>query len=363
MIEYENLAKFNAPFFEDYKRVFSEVLESGRYVLGENVSKFEKEFAVYNGAEYCVGVGSGLDAIRLALKVLDVKKGSEILVASNTYIATILPIVEFGFKPIFVEPDLKTYNIDPSKIRQKINSNTGGIIVTHLYGKACDMDPIVDVVKEYDLVLIEDCAQAHGAEYKGKRVGTFGNFGCFSFYPTKNLGGLGEGGAVICNDPGLADKIRMMRNYGSDKKYHNEVVGWNSRIDEVQAAFLRVKLRKLDDINAHKRKLAEIYEKGIDNPVIIKPVWQDGFFDVFHIYCVRCLERDRLKAYLEENGISTAIHYPVPSHRQKALEGVVKGIFPISEEIHDSILSLPISYFHTEEDVKKVIEVLNGFRE
>ena len=264
--------------------------------------------------------------------------------------------------PVFVEPDIKTYNISPEGVAKAVTSKTKAVIITHLYGKACDMDPIMEVVREHGLKLIEDCAQAHGAEYKGKKVGTFGDFGCFSFYPTKNLGGLGEGGAVTTNNAELAKTIRWLRNYGSDRKYYNEIIGYNSRIDEVQAGFLRVKLRKLDDINEHKRKLAEIYDKGINNSLIIKPVLQDGFFDVFHIYCVRCSERDKLKAYLEENGVGSAIHYPVPPHKQKAMEGIIDGEFPISEEIHESILSLPISYWHTEEDIKKVVDVLNRFK-
>ena len=362
MIEYENLAKLNAPFFDEYKKVFSEILEGGRYVLGENVSRFEEEFAKYNDVSHCVGVASGLDALRLSLKALDIEEGSEILVASNTYIATILPIIEFDYVPVFVEPNIKTYNISPEGVAKAVTSKTKAVIITHLYGKACDMDPIMEVVREHGLKLIEDCAQAHGAEYKGKKVGTFGDFGCFSFYPTKNLGGLGEGGAVTTNNAELAKTIRWLRNYGSDRKYYNEIVGYNSRIDEVQAGFLRVKLRKLDDINEHKRKLAEIYDKGINNSLIIKPVLQDGFFDVFHIYCVRCSERDKLKEYLEENGVGSAIHYPVPPHKQKAMEGIIDGEFPISEEIHESILSLPISYWHTEEDIKKVVDVLNRFK-
>lgn len=361
MIEYENLAKLNAPFFEKYKNVFSEILESGRYVLGENVSKFEEEFAEYNDVSYCVGVGSGLDALRLSLKALEIEDGAEILVASNTYIATILPIIEFGYTPIFVEPDLKTYNIDPSKMAKAITPKTKVVIITHLYGKSCDMGPIMDIVKEHDLKLIEDCAQAHGAKYKGKKVGTFGDFGCFSFYPTKNLGGLGEGGAVITNNFELAKSIRWLRNYGSDRKYYNEIIGYNSRIDEIQAGFLRVKLNNLDDINEHKRKLARIYEEGIINKKFIKPVLQEGFFDVFHIYNIRHPRRDKLKKYLEENGIASAIHYPIPPHKQKAMIGNIFGEYPISEEIHNTTLSLPISYFHTEEDVKKVVDVLNKF--
>jgi dTDP-4-amino-4,6-dideoxygalactose transaminase len=361
MIEYENLAKLNSSFFEDYKQIFSEILDSGWYVLGENVSKFEEEFAGYNGVSHCVGVASGLDAIRLSLKALDLPRGSEILVASNTYIATILPIIEFGYIPILVEPEINTYNISPNEMAKKITPKTSGIIITHLYGKPCDMDPILEIVKKNNLRLIEDCAQAHGAEYKGKKVGSFGDFGCFSFYPTKNLGGLGEGGAITTNNPKLAKTINWLRNYGSNKKYYNEIIGYNSRIDEVQTGFLRVKLKKLDEINAHKRKLAEIYDKGITNNKVIKPAIQVGFLDVFHIYNIRHPKRNELKEYLEKKGIGTAIHYPVPPHKQNATKGLIKGSFPISEEIHNTTLSLPISYFHTEEEILKVIDAINSF--
>jgi dTDP-4-amino-4,6-dideoxygalactose transaminase len=260
-----------------------------------------------------------------------------------------------------VEPSIDTYNIDPDKIEAVITSKTKAIVVVHLYGKACDMDPIIALCKKYNLKLIEDCAQSHGATYKGKHTGTFGEFGAFSFYPTKNLGALGDAGAVVCNDVALDKVIRRLRNYGSDIKYYNEVVGYNSRLDELQAAFLSVKLKRLDEINAHKRKLASIYLNNLKTD-FVKPVVDKDYFDVYHIFNIRHEKRDNLKEYLLKNGVKTEIHYPVSPSKQKALMGKLDNYnFPISEKIHATTLSLPISFFHTESDVNKVIEVMNKF--
>lgn len=359
MIEYENLRKANEPFFEEYKLAFQNVIESGWYVLGESVNRFEKEFASYIGTKYCIGVASGLDALILTLEALDFPQGSEIIVPSNTYIATILSIIRCKHKPVLIEPDIQTYNIDPSKIEEKINSNTKAIMIVHLYGKCCNMDPIMDIVKKHNLYLIEDCAQAHGAMYKGKKVGTFG-IGCFSFYPTKNLGCLGDGGAITTDDEKLVEKLKALRNYGSHKKYYNEYVGYNSRLDELQAALLSIKLKYLDNINAHKRKLAEIYLKNLSDK-FIKPHIDKDFYDVYHIFNIRHQKRDVLKEYLLQNGVKTEIHYPCPPHKQKAMKGILEGGYPISEEIHSTTLSLPISYFHTEDDILRVCEVINRF--
>lgn len=360
MIEYESLKLANEPFFEEYKRVFQKVMESGWYILGENVKKFEEEFASYIGTKYCIGVASGLDALILVLDALDLPDESEVIVPSNTYIATILSIIRCGHKPVLVEPDVRTYNIDPSKIEEKITPKTRAIMVVHLYGKSCDMNPIMDIVKRYNLHLIEDCAQAHGATYKGKKVGTFGT-GCFSFYPTKNLGCLGDGGAITTDDEKLAEKLRALRNYGSHKKYYNEYIGYNSRLDELQAALLSVKLKYLDKINEHKRKLAKIYFENLNSKKFILPAVHPDYYDVYHIFNIRHSERDRLREYLLENGVKTEIHYPCPPHKQKAMQGILEGEYPVSEEIHSTTLSLPISYFHTEEDILKVCEVLNKF--
>lgn len=361
MIEYENLGKLNAPFFDAYEQSFSDTLRGGWYVLGQNVQNFEFQFASYTGAKHCVGLASGLDALILGLRAFDFDPGSEVIVPSNTYIATILAIMQVGLTPVLVEPDIHTYNINTSKIEEKITSKTKAIMVVHLYGKSCEMDRVQAICKQYELRLLEDCAQAHGATFKGQQVGTFGDFGCFSFYPTKNLGAIGDAGAITTNNEELSNTVKMLRNYGSKVKYVNEVVGYNSRLDEIQAGFLSVKLQKLDDINNHKIKLAKLYQQGINNS-FVKPIIQDGYKDVFHIYCIRHPKRDELKSYLLENEIRTEIHYPIPPHKQGALAGLFENQeFAIASEIHATTLSLPISYFHTEQDVLRIIEVINKF--
>jgi dTDP-4-amino-4,6-dideoxygalactose transaminase len=360
MIEYENLGKVNEPFWAQYQQSFAEVLANGWFILGKNVSNFESEFAVYCESTECIGVASGLDAILLALKALDLPQGSEVIIPSNTYIATILAVHQAGLVPVLVEPSIKTYNIDPTKIEAKITDKTKALLVVHLYGKACDMSSILKICKDHNLHLIEDCAQAHGATYKGKKVGSFG-IGAFSFYPTKNLGALGDAGAVTCSAPAFADKIRSLRNYGSKVKYYNEVAGYNSRLDEIQAAFLRVKLPHLDNLNDHKRMLANIYFDKLDSK-FIKPERNSDCRDVFHIFNIRHPKRDALKSYLLENQIKTEIHYPCAPHNQKAMQKYFSNMsFPISEEIHSTTLSLPISFFHTEADILRVCEVMNSF--
>ncbi|HET6244982.1 MAG: DegT/DnrJ/EryC1/StrS family aminotransferase [Bacteroidetes bacterium] len=361
MIEYESLALLNASFHKEFASSFATVLNSGWYVLGENVKKFEQEFAAYNSISNCIGVASGLDAITLSIAAFNFEPQSEIIVPSNTYIATIISVLQNNMKPVLVEPSIETYNIDPTKIEASITKKTKAIVVVHLYGKSCDMDPIIALCKKYDLKLIEDCAQSHGATYKNKHTGTFGEFGAFSFYPTKNLGALGDAGAIVCNDNKLAGIIRRLRNYGSDKKYYNELVGYNSRLDEVQAAFLSVKLKRLNEINEHKRQLASIYLNELKSD-FIKPVVHTDYFDVYHIFCIRHSRRNELKEYLLENNIKTEIHYPVSPNNQVALKNLfAEQKFPISEEIHNTTLSLPISFFHSKEDVQKVVEVMNKF--
>lgn len=361
MIEYENLSKLNQPFFDEMKKSFAKTLEGGWYVLGQNVTNFEEEFANYCQSKYCAGVASGLDALIIALKAFDFPKNSEVIVPSNTYIATILAILQNGLKPILVEPDIATYNIDPKKIEEKLTKNTKAIIVVHLYGKCCEMDPIMALCKKYNLKLVEDCAQAHGATYKNKIVGSFGDYGAFSFYPTKNLGAIGDAGAMISNDENLNKIAKKLRNYGSEIKYHNDLIGYNSRLDEIQAGFLSVKLKKLDEINSHKNKLAKIYLDNLKND-FIKPVVNPDYYDVYHIFNIRHKKRDELREYLLKNNIKTEIHYPIPPHKQKAMNGIFDNQhYPISEEIHATTLSLPISYYHSEDDVAKVIEVMNKF--
>ncbi|MDR3668248.1 MAG: DegT/DnrJ/EryC1/StrS family aminotransferase [Ignavibacteriaceae bacterium] len=361
MIEYENLGRVNQPFFEDYKKDFDDTLKNGWYILGDRVKKFESEFAAYLGTKHCTGVASGLDALLFSLKAINPVKDSEIITPSNTYIATILSIVQAGLKPILVEPDIRSYNIDPARIEEKITPKTKALMIVHLYGRSCDMEPILELCRKYNLSLIEDCAQSHGAKYKGGITGTFGDFGAFSFYPTKNLGALGDAGAVVTNSDEFDKMIRRLRNYGSDIKYYNEIAGYNSRLDEIQAGFLSIKLRKLDEINTHKRMLANIYFKELKND-FIKPLQDKDHFDVYHIFNIRHEKRDKLKDYLLKNEIRTDIHYPVPPHKQKAMQGIITDQnFPISEEIHKTTLSLPISFFHTEEEIVRVTSVLNKF--
>jgi dTDP-4-amino-4,6-dideoxygalactose transaminase len=282
-------------------------------------------------------------------------------VPANTYIATILSIVQCGLLPVLVEPDIKTYNIDPAKIENAITSKTSAVIVVHLYGKVCDMDTIVEICNRYSLKLIEDCAQAHGAKLNGKFAGTFGDFGAFSFYPTKNLGALGDAGALITNDAILDQRIRILRNYGSNKKYHNDLIGYNSRLDEIQASFLNIKLNYLDKINSHKRELAKLYLYEL-NDKFIKPVFDKNYYDAYHIFNIRHTERDNIRKYLLRNNIKTEIHYPIPPNKQLAMKGILDHYScPISEKIHETTLSLPISFSHTKNDIMQVIEVLNKF--
>ncbi len=358
-IEYESLLNSNKQFMKAYLNAFQSVLESGWYILGNKVKTFENEFAIFCGTKHCVGVASGLDALILAMKVYNFPEGSEIIVPSNTYIATILSIVHCNLKPVLVEPELETYNINPSLIEEHITPLTRAIIVVHLYGKACNMESILEIANRHQLPVIEDCAQAHGAAFKGKPVGTFG-IGTFSFYPTKNLGALGDAGALTTDDEELAKKFRSLRNYGSEKKYQNDFIGYNSRLDEVQAALLSVKLKFLNKITEHKRKLASIYLKEL-NKDFICPVVSDDYYDVFHIFNIRHPQRNLLKEYLLKNGIKTEIHYPIPPHQQTAMKEIINGTFPISEEIHQTTLSLPISFGHTEDDIYRVVEVLNKF--
>jgi dTDP-4-amino-4,6-dideoxygalactose transaminase len=362
MIEFENLNKANAEFEAEFQEVFNRFLQHGYYILGEETKGFEREFASYVGSKHCIGVATGLDALTLSLKVCEFPAGSEVIVPSNTFIASILSIVNAGLIPVLVEPDIGTYNLDPSKIEEKITTKTKAVMAVHLYGKPCEMKPIMSICEKYDLKLIEDAAQSHGAKYCGQTTGTFGDFGCFSFYPTKNLGALGDAGAIVADNDETADKLRAYRNYGSQKKYHNKYCGYNSRLDELQAAFLRVKLRYLDKIIAHKRKLADLYFSNIKNTAVILPVQHSDFYDVYHLFNIRSQHRDALKKYLADNGVKTEIHYPISPNRQEGYQKYFAGIAcPVSEEIHATTLSLPISYAHTEEDVFAVAKHINNF--
>jgi dTDP-4-amino-4,6-dideoxygalactose transaminase len=357
MIEYENLARSNTRFMDELEAAAARVIHGGWYVLGQEVSSFEAEFAHYVGARHCIGVATGLDAIILAIEALDLPAQSDILVASNTYIATIIAILRSGHRPVLVEPELETFNMDPARLYASITPRTRAICVTHLFGKSCRMDAISAFAREHGLRLLEDCAQSHGAKLGSQCTGTFGDAGCFSFYPTKNLGAVGEGGAIVTDDDALAQRLRMTRNYGSERKYVFKYVGVNSRLHEIQAAMLRVKLRYLDAMTAHKRELASLYDAHLPDWVA-KPRRRDDEFDVFHIYGIRCKQRDALKAYLLENGVKTEVHYPIPPYRQEAMKGILSGSYPISDELHETELSLPVSVGHEAADVLRVCEII-----
>ncbi len=357
MIEYESLANSNAAYIADLEAAASRVIRSGWYVLGQEVSAFEQEFAQYVGAKHCIGVANGLDALILSIEALNLPKGSEVLVASNTYIATILAILRAGHHPVLVEPVLETFNMDPALLPAALTPKTRAICVTHLFGKSCRMDAIGAFAESHGLKVIEDCAQSHGAKLAGKMTGTFGDAGCFSFYPTKNLGAVGDAGAIVTDDDELADKLRHLRNYGSKQKYVNEYVGINSRLDEIQAAMLRVKLRHLDEMTKHKRALAGIYFDNLPD-WLIAPHRSADEYDVFHIFGVRCGQRDELRNWLLGHGVKTEIHYPISPSRQNAMQGILEGRFPIAEHLHSTELSLPISVGTTEAEVRTVCEVL-----
>jgi len=359
-IEYENLSKVNHSFIKEYKLAFSDLLTKGWFILGENVSAFEEEFANYIGCKYCLGVASGLDAIILSISALDLAPGDEVIVPANTYIATILAVIRCNLKPVLVEPSLDTYNLDPRLIEKSITKKTKVILPVHLYGKPVQMDAINRIAKKYHLRIVEDCAQAHGAKFKNKTVGSY-DIGAFSFYPTKNLGALGDAGAITTNDRKLYLKLKALRNYGSNKKYHNQYLGFNSRLDEMQAAFLRIKLRKLEEINHHKRRLAQLYHQQLSDQYI-KPHVSKQCHDVFHIYNIRTKKRDRLRQILTDHKIGSEIHYPIPPFEQISLKHLIKGDYPVSREIHQTTLSLPISYCHTQKDIQHVIEILNSIK-
>lgn len=339
-----------------------EVLRSGRYVLGTEVAAFEEEFARYCNSKYCVGLASGLDALWLAFRILGIGKGDEVLVPANTYIASVMGITINGATPVFVEPNM-FYNMDTQQLESYITDKVKAILVVHLYGQAANMEKVVEVCRKYDLRLVEDCAQSHGACYNGQMTGTFGDIGCFSFYPSKNLGAFGDAGAIVTNDKKLADDMRMYRNYGSHKRYYNKVVGANSRLDELQAGLLRVRLKHLDEMLEEREQIAMRYTQEINNSKIILPKVMENADTVWHQYVIRTKDRDALLQYLKEHGIGTIIHYPIPPHLSEAYRylGYKKGDFPITEEYADTILSLPMYNGLSYEEQSKVIEVLNTF--
>lgn len=342
---------------------FERVFESSRYIGGSEDRRFEKAFADYCGTKHGIGVGNGLDALMLSLKALGIKKGDEVIVPSDTYIATALAVTYVGAKPVFVEPDIRTFNIDPDRIEAAITENTKAVMPVHLYGQPCNMDPIMATAEKYGLYVVEDCAQAHGASYKGRKVGTFGIAAGFSFYPGKNLGALGDAGAVVTDDTDLAEKVRALGNYGSDYKYHHIYKGNNSRLDEIQAAFLSAKLPHLDRMNRDRQRIARMYTEGITNPKIIKPYVPEGCVPVWHIYAIRCSEREALERYLNEKGIGTNKHYPIPMHLQECYKylNIPKGSLPVAEEISATELSIPMFYGMTDDETEYVIDAINRF--
>ena len=347
----------------DLRAAFDRVFARSWYIEGTEDESFEKAFANYCNVSNCVGTGNGLDALMLALKALGVGDGDEVIVPSNTYIATALAVTYVGAIPIFVEPDIRTFNIDPSGIEEKITTKTKAIIPVHLYGQPCDMVPIMEIAGKYNLYVVEDCAQAHGATYEGQTVGSFGNAAGFSFYPGKNLGALGDAGAVVTNDRGLAERVRALGNYGSDYKYHHIYKGHNSRLDELQAAFLAAKLPHLEKMNAERRRIAQRYLSEIANTEVILPYVASGVVPVWHIFGVRCKKRNELEKYLNGNNIGTNKHYPIPLHLQECYKDlqIRKGSLPIAEEISETELSLPMYYGMTDEQIDYVINAINCF--
>ncbi len=347
---------------KEYEDRAIEVLRSGWYILGKQVEAFEQEFAAFTGAKYAVGVGNGLDALWLAFKALGIGKGDEVIVQGNTYIASVMGITINDATPVFAEPD-EYFNIDTSKLEALITPKTKAILVVHLYGQASNMGPVMELCKKYNLKLVEDCAQSHEATYDGKMTGTFGDIGCFSFYPSKNLGAFGDAGAIVTDNEKIAGDIKMLRNYGSRVRYYNEVVGANSRLDEMQAGLLRVRLNHMDELTAERRRIAARYLEGIKNPKIVLPKVREKCTAVWHQFVVRCDERDALAAFLKEKGIGTIIHYPVPPHLAECYEylGHKKGDYPITESYADTVLSLPIFTGMTDEELDYVIAAINQF--
>lgn len=349
---------------KDIREAFNRVYTRSWYIKGVEDETFEKAFAEYCTRKYCIGVSSGLDALFLSLKALGIKKGDEVIIPSNTYIATALAVTYAGAIPVFVEPDIRTFNIDPSRIEEKITEKTKVVMPVHLYGQPCDMDLIMDIAKRYNLYVVEDCAQAHGATYKGKVIGSFGDVAGFSFYPGKNLGALGDSGAAVTNDEELAKKVRALGNYGSDYKYHHIYKGNNSRLDELQAAFLTVKLPHLNKMNDERRRIAQKYIEGIENPEVILPYVPEDVVPVWHIFGIRCRRRNELEKFLNNADIGTNKHYPIPMHLQECYKdlGFKEGDFPIAEEISATELSIPMYYGMTDGEVQYVIDKVNEFK-
>jgi dTDP-4-amino-4,6-dideoxygalactose transaminase len=359
MIKFLDLQKINQPFEAQFLAKTKEFLDKGWYVLGEEVQQFEKSFAQYSNAKYCIGVGNGLDALVLILKAYiqlgKLQKGDEVIVPANTYIATVLAVLQVDLIPVFVEPNIETYNINPTLISEKITSKTKAILLVHLYGQLAEMDQIMELGTNHNLLIIEDAAQAHGLPFEGNHTRAF------SFYPGKNLGALGDGGAITTNDTELSEVLFSLRNYGSNKKYHNDYIGINSRLDELQAAFLSIKLPHLNAENDARQKIAKRYLAEIKNYKIVLPTCENFDKHVFHLFVIRAEKRDDLQSYLFKKGIETVIHYPIPPHKQKALQDFNQLSLPITEKIHHEVLSLPMSSVLSEDEISYIISTLNCY--
>lgn len=365
MINFLDLKAINNKYQKDLKDACARVIDSGWYIMGNELSEFEKEFSFYCGTKYAIGVANGLDALILTLRAWKelgkLQAGDEVIVQANTYIASVLAITENDLVPVLVEPNPVTYNLDPATVTAAITSKTKAILPVHLYGRLSPMPEIMAIAKYYNLLVLEDCAQAHGAEINGQRAGNWGNAAGFSFYPGKNLGALGDAGAITTNDDELAQTLKALRNYGSHKKYENLYQGVNSRLDEIQAAMLRVKLPYLEAETIRRQQISQMYRSGITNPLIILPNVTDEFAHVWHLFVVRCEQREALQNYLAEQGIQTLIHYPVAPHKQQAYSQWNQISLPVTEKIHQQVLSLPLDPTMSEEAVTRVIAAVNGF--
>ncbi len=366
MIPFLDLKGLNKQYRSDLIEAVTRVIDSGWYIQGNEVKAFEQEFAEYCGVKYCIGVGNGLDALTLTLRAWKelgkLHEGDEVIVPANTYIASILAITENRLVPVLVEPDVNSFNLSPDLIEKAITSKTRAILPVHLYGCLADMPKIIAIADKYNLLVLEDSAQAHGAQMDGRKAGNWGDAAGFSFYPGKNLGALGDAGAVTTNDDELCSAIRALGNYGSHKKYENLYQGVNSRLDEIQAAVLRVKLNYLEKEIKQRREIARIYLQGIDNPNIHLPAWQGGEEHVFHLFVIRTNEREELMDYLLRSGIQTLIHYPIPPTNQQAYSNMFDQSYPVTESIHREVLSLPLSPVLSVEKAQQVIDALNSFK-
>jgi dTDP-4-amino-4,6-dideoxygalactose transaminase len=372
LIPFLDLKGINAQYREELIQAATDVIDSGWYIQGTQVKAFEQEFSDYCGTKHCIGVANGLDALILILRAYKelgrLKEGDEVIVPANTYIASILAITENRLKPILVEPNEQTYNLDPNHVEQAITLNTKAILAVHLYGQLADMPAINAIAKKHNLLVLEDSAQSHGAQINGRKAGNWGDASGFSFYPGKNLGALGDAGAVTTNDDQLAQTIRALGNYGSHKKYQNLYQGVNSRLDEMQAALLRVKLKHLDTEAQRRQCIAAMYNEGIDNPSIALPIQNSELSienyesHVWHLFVIRTQVREKLQAYLNDQGVQTLIHYPIPPHKQNAYKVIECSQLPLTEELHEQVLSLPISPVVSNDDVSRVIDLVNEFR-